>query len=170
MKSREIKLSKGFTLIELLVVIAVIAIIAGVLMMQIRPTSILQKGRDSKRLQDINTLSKAINLALAEDEITLTANGTSCTTCSSNTGSLDSSGSGYIKFITPVGKTGLSKYVSALPADPTNTGTFVYKFGSTTSDFELNAVFEHTDNANLMSTDGGNSATTYEVGTNLSIL
>lgn len=170
MKMKNKKSINGFTLIELLVVIAVIAIIAGVLMMQIRPASILQKGRDSKRLQEISTLSKAINLALAEDEITLTANGSSCTSCSSNTGTQVSTGSGYVKFVVPVGKTGLSKYLSSLPVDPTNTGNYVYKFGSTTTDFELNAVFEHPDNATLMSTDGGNSSAVYEVGTNLSIL
>jgi len=170
MTNKNIKSSYGFTLIELLVVIAVIAVIAGVLVMQIRPNLIVQKGRDSKRLQDVNTLSKALNLALAEDEITLTANGSSCTTCSSSTGTLVATGAGYVKFVIPLGKTGLSKYLSTLPVDPTNSGVYIYKFGSTVTDFELNTVFEHPDNANLMSTDGGNSATTYEIGSNLSIL
>jgi len=168
--TKYIKSTKAFTLIELLVVIAVVSILAGVVLMQIKPNLIVQKGRDSKRMQELNTLAKAINLALAEDEITLTANGASCTTCSSNTGTQVSTGSGYVKFVIPVGKTGLSKYLSTLPIDPVNSGNYVYRFGSTTSDFELNAVFEHPDNVNLMSTDGGNASAVYEIGTSLSIL
>lgn len=161
---------KGFTLIELMVVIAVIAVLAGALMMAINPQSIVQKSRDAKRMQDIETLAKALNLALAESEITLTANSSSCTTCSSNTGSLVVTGSGWVKFSVPTGKTGLSKYLSTLPTDPLNTGNSVYRFGSTVDAFELNAVFEHTDNGARMTTDGGNAAAVYEIGTNLSIL
>jgi len=170
MNIKHIKSSYAFTLIELMVVIAVIAVLAGALMMAINPQAIVQKSRDAKRIQDIDTLAKALNLALAESEITLTANSSSCTTCSSNTGTLVTSGSGYVKFTIPTGKTGLSKYLSTLPVDPLNTGNYVYRFGSTTTDFELNAVFEHSDNITRMTTDGGNASAVYEVGTNLSVL
>lgn len=161
---------KGFTLVELLIVIAVISIIAGVLLIQLRPAQIMQKSRDSQRLQDLRTLQNAINLALTEGEITLTANGSSCTSCTSSTGTASSDGSGYVKFTVPEGKTGLSNYLATLPVDPTNQGNYVFRFGSTATDFELNAVFEHTDNAGLMTTDGGNSNVYYEVGSKLDIL
>lgn len=163
-------IKNGFTLVELIIVIAVIGFIGGVLLVQLKPNLILQKGRDSKRLQEITTLQKAINLALTEGEITLTSNGTSCTSCSSTTGTSLVNGSGYVKFTIPSGKTGLSNYISALPIDPSNTGNYVYKFGSTLSDFELNLVFEHPDNATIMSTDGGNSSAIYEIGSKLDIL
>lgn len=170
MNTLNTKKSYGFTLIELMVVIAVVAVLAGALMMAINPQSIVQKSRDAKRMQDIDTLAKALNLALAEGEIQLSVNSTSCSSCKSSTGSLDTSGSGYVKFVVPVDKTGLSKYISTLPSDPLNTGSYVYSFGSTLNDYELNAVFEHTDNLSRMSTDGGNASAIYEVGTNLSIL
>ncbi len=162
--------NKGFTLIELMVVIAVIAVLAGALMLAINPNSIVQKGRDAKRIQDIDTLAKAINLALANSEITLAAYGTSCSTCTSATGSLVVDGTGYVKFTIPTGKTGLSVFLATLPSDPTNTGNYVYRFGSTTTGFELNCAFEHPDNQTRVTTDGGNSATLYEIGTSLIIL
>lgn len=170
MNTTNIKKSYGFTLIELMVVIAVVAVLAGALMMAINPQSIVQKSRDAKRMQDIDTLAKALNLALAESEIQLSVNSSSCTSCKSSTGTLATTGSGYVKFIVPVDKTGLSKYLSTLPSDPVNTGNYVYSFGSTLTDFELNAVFEHPDNTARMTTDGGNGSAVYEVGTNLSIL
>ena len=58
----------------------------------------------------------------------------------------------------------------ALPLDPLNTGTSVYTFGSTLTDWEVNAIMESVDNSAKMTTDGGNSATTLEVGTSLTIL
>ena len=170
MNIKNIKSSYAFTLIELMVVIAVIAVLAGALMVQLKPQSLIQKGRDAKRMQDIETMAKALNLALAEGEVTLTVNDSTCTTCNSIDGSTATSGSGYVKFAIPIGKTGLSRYLATLPIDPLNTGVNMYSFGSTTTDFELNVVLEHPDNVPLMSTDGGNAATVYEAGSDLSIL
>jgi prepilin-type N-terminal cleavage/methylation domain-containing protein len=170
MNTKTLKSSYGFTLIELMVVIAVVAVLAGSLVMAINPQSIVQKSRDAKRMQDIDTLAKALSLALAEGEIQLSVNSSSCTSCKSNNGTLVTSGSGYVKFVIPVDKTGLTKYLSTLPVDPLNTGNYVYTFGSTLNDFELNTVFEHADNLPRMTTDGGNGSAVYEVGTNLSIL
>ncbi len=164
------KSSRGFTLIELLVVIAVIAVLAGALLLAINPQSIIQKGRDSKRLQDVDTLVKALNLSLTDGEITLTAQGASCTTCNSSTGTQAVDGTGFVKFAIPTGKVGLTKYLPALPVDPLNTAANVYTYGATTAGFEVNAVLEHADNASKMSTDGGNDAAVYEIGTARDIL
>lgn len=54
------KQNSGFTLIELLVVIAIIGILASVVLVNI--SSSRAKARDSRRLQDINHLVKAIEM------------------------------------------------------------------------------------------------------------
>ncbi len=161
---------KGFTLVELLVVIAIVGILAGVVLIAINPATLLAKARDSQRLQDIDTINKAIGLALADNEVTLGATGT-CATCDSLSGSQTVEGAnGWVKFTIPTGKTGLSKYIAALPVDPTNTGALVYTFASTATAYELNAVLENVDNVAKMTTDGGDDAAVFEVGTNLTIL
>lgn len=159
----------GFTLVELLVVVAIIAVLAGVVIVAINPAALLQKSRDATRLQDIENIHKAMSLALADAEVALTATGT-CSNCDSASGTQSVDGTGWVKFSIPTGKTGLAKYIPTLPIDPVNTGANVYTYGATTSGYELNAVLESTDNATKMSTDGGNSATTWEIGTSLTIL
>jgi prepilin-type N-terminal cleavage/methylation domain-containing protein len=160
---------RGFTLIELLVVIAIVSILAGALLMAINPQSMVQKGRDAKRLQDIDTLVKAINLGLADGEITLNAT-TGCDNCNSANGSVALDGNGYVKFTIPSGKNGLLKFIQVLPVDPVNSGNNVYTFGSDGTNFEVEAVLEHMDNKAKMSTDGGNNSGAYEMGTSLTIL
>ena len=163
------KNQKGFTLVELLVVVAIIVVLAGVLLLAINPAALLAKGRDARRLEDIEALNKALALALADSEITLTATGT-CTTCTSLSGTQVVTGDGYVKYALPTGKTGLGKYLAALPVDPLNTGASVYTFASTTANYELNLVLESPDNTAKMTTDGGNAAGVLEVGTSLIVL
>lgn len=160
---------RGFTLIELLIVISIVSILSGLLLTVLKPGDFLAKGRDVRRTEDLNTLFKALTLAQADGQITLTTT-TSCTTCNSSSGTYLNNGTGYVKFSIPSGKTGLANFLQVLPLDPTNSGTSVYTYGSDGTNFELNAVLESTDNAAKMTTDGGNSATTYEIGTSLTIL
>ena len=54
--------SPGFTLIELLVVIAIIAILAVVVVLVLNPAQLLAQSRDVNRIQDLATLTNAINL------------------------------------------------------------------------------------------------------------
>ena len=170
---------KGFTLVELIVVIAIIAVLAGVVLVVINPAALLAKGRDAKRLEDLDALHKAISLAIADAEISLVDTAGACATCTSLTAVtaawVDGT-SGWVKFTpsTQPGKVGLSKYLPTLPVDPTNATVnlveYVYTFGSTVTTYEINAVLESTDNTLKMSTDGGNAPAVYEVGTSLTVL
>lgn len=165
---------KGFTLIELIVVIAIIGVLAGVLLIALNPAALLAKGRDAKRLDDLDQLYKAFNIALADTEIALTD--------AANPGGTQAvdGAAGWVRFTIPTGKTGLSKYVPALPLDPTNDAVtgLVYSFASRdgvpategAAGFEFNAVLESQDNVAKMSTDGGNNANSYEVGTVLTLM
>jgi prepilin-type N-terminal cleavage/methylation domain-containing protein len=164
---------KGFTLVELLVVIAIVGILAGIVLIAINPAQLLMKARDSQRLQDMDTIHKAMGLALADAEINLTDT-TGCATCTSTTGTQAVDGTnGYVKFSIPSGKTGLSKYLATLPIDPTNdtsVSNLEYVYAATTTHYELNCVLESSDNTTKMTTDGGNDNAVFEIGTDLTII
>ena len=96
---------KGFTLVELIVVIAIVAVLAGVLVIAINPAALLMKGRDSRRLEDFDSLHKAISLALADGEVTLTDT-SACATCTSVSGTQAVDGvNGWVKTPPFTGKT-----------------------------------------------------------------
>ncbi|EKE00348.1 MAG: hypothetical protein ACD_22C00043G0005 [uncultured bacterium] len=160
---------QGFTLLELMLSVSIIAILSGVLIMVINPLAIVSKGRDAKRMEDLDAISKAILLALTSEEMTLIDN-SACATCTSASGTQVVDGTGWVKFSVPLGKTGLAKFLPALPVDPINLDTNVYTFSSTVENYELNTVLESTDNATKMSVDGGDEQGVYEVGTSLTIL
>jgi prepilin-type N-terminal cleavage/methylation domain-containing protein len=164
---------KGFTLVEMLVVIAIIAILAGAVLLAINPVATMQKSRDTTRLNDMDALRSAINIALTEGEITLVDMASTPQTSAGGVQAVDGA-TGYVRFTIPTGKTGLGRYIPALPLDPTNDATLavplVYSFVSTVDAYEINCVLEYADNAVKMTTDGGSSDTVYEVGTDLTLM
>ncbi|GIW67425.1 MAG: hypothetical protein KatS3mg096_293 [Candidatus Parcubacteria bacterium] len=62
------KINKSFTLVELLVVLALIAILATVLIVVIKPADIFKRGRDSQRTSDLKNLEKIFDLILFETQ------------------------------------------------------------------------------------------------------
>jgi prepilin-type N-terminal cleavage/methylation domain-containing protein len=162
-------MSKGFTLIELLLVVAIIGILSGVMLTLINPLKIQQKSRDSRRLQDLESLVNALTLAVSEDQIEFYDTSTACGVdgCVQTEGGIAVDGTGYVKF-TVTGTMGFAEYSQVLPLDPLASSSYV--FASDGSDYEINAVLEHEDNLQKMTIDGGNSDNIYEVGTSLSIL
>jgi len=55
----------GFTLIELLIVIAIVAILATVVVLVINPVEILKESRDTRRIEDLEKVNKALSIYTA---------------------------------------------------------------------------------------------------------
>ncbi len=166
---------KGFTLVEMLVVIAIIAILAGAVLLAINPVATMQKSRDTTRLNDMDALRSAINIALTEGEIRLIDMTEPQTSEAGVSAQAVNGSTGWVRFDipgfdTPEAKTGLGRYIPALPLDPTNNADLVYTFMSTVDNYELNCVLEYPDNGVKMATDGGDNENVYEVGTSLTII
>lgn len=189
------KAQKGFTLIELLVVVAIIAILALIVMLALNPVEMARRSRDSRRLSDLETLRKAVDLSLTDGKtLPGTTSAPVTTTTAAAAGAdifkADNTGSGNM-----VGMD-ISKYISTIPQDPgyenstdtvqTSDGTnctsatpgtasiqkdaMVYTFKSNGSTYELNAYLESTDNCKAVLGDGGNATGVYELGTKLNLL
>ncbi len=163
-------IKKGFTLIELLVVMAIIAILAIAVVLVLNPAELLRQARDSRRISDVNTLSGAISLYLADKAVspnlaatfgytacylsTISGNGTSTTKCSVFAGAgaaLNASANqtNYRKINSlgwlPVNFATISIGVpfATLPIDPINDANFYYAYAATsTLTFELDAFME----------------------------
>ncbi len=163
--------NKGFTLIELLVVVAIIAILALVVLLALNPVEMARKSRDSRRLSDIGTVRRAIDLALA-DKQTLTPTGTIIINTSTSVANFDGSG------------LNISKYLSVVPQDPINDGSgdnvqvvtsgctagsttkgsMLYEYKSDGNTYVLRARLESLDNCAAITQDG-NSDNYFELGT-----
>lgn len=129
------KHTRGFTLIELLVVISIIAILSSVIFSAI--ASARMKSRDARRISDLNSIRAALELyydentsyphgSIGGDDMDPANYGVS--TLGLDTDGYDnnqmSSGS-----LGPLLSAPLRPYVTAIPADPINTGVFVYRYG-----------------------------------------
>jgi prepilin-type N-terminal cleavage/methylation domain-containing protein len=60
--------SKSFTLIELLIVLAIIAILATVLILTIKPGAIFSRARDAKRINDLKNIEKIMDVLYSTDQ------------------------------------------------------------------------------------------------------
>lgn len=165
------KTKPGFTLIELLIVIAIIAILAIIIIVAINPSKMLEKSRDSQRFSDATSVATAINLYLADNkDFTGLVGPYNSTDGASDNARKKNDGTGWL----PIDFTTVSSGapLAALPLDPTNNAAHHYTFGVDTVDktYEIDTVFESTDNTPKHSADGGNNNAVYEVGTDLTIL
>jgi len=160
----ESKISKGFSLVELVLIMGLTVVVTGVLMTAFRPYEQKAKARDGKRLSDISTLDRAVNeyrvdKGVYPDTVNILRMSTSLP--QGNVGPLEKANDGWID-------ANLSSYTTRLPSDPINDATYHYSYKHNQSGYEINAVLEFL-NENMQN-DGGDDATAYEVGNDLSIL
>lgn len=171
-KSAQVQ-NRGFTLVELLVVIAIIAILAAVVVLIINPLELTRRGRDAARLADLANLQNAINVAVQESTgsgaVTVLCQETETYPCngSSNTGTRTSNGTGWVKVDLSSLK---SVSVATLPVDPVNSTTYHYTYCANDDTWEINTVLESDQQSGKMSTEGGNEANRYEVGSSLALI
>lgn len=163
----------GFTFIQILLVLALIAVVAIILVIIIKPSKILEKSRDSQRFTDVKMLSEAINRYLAEGHNFQGLVGPYSSIdpgFSNDTLRQKIDGSGWLPINFEVMTSGAP--LQELPLDPLNNITHNYRFGASTINktYEINCVFESPENIPKLSTDGGNDADIFEIGTDLTIL
>lgn len=103
--------SRGFTLIELLVVIAIIGILSSVVLASLNSARV--KGRDARRISDVKQLQLALELYYDTQQSYPVGTGAASTTLTALT---------------------TGNYISSIPADPTNAGSYVYSYASANLD------------------------------------
>jgi prepilin-type N-terminal cleavage/methylation domain-containing protein len=155
--------SKGFTLIEILITITILAVLATLSFVALNPIQQIAKARDTKRILNITTLSKAIQIYHLE---TSTYPGTNDVIRASN---LPINGQPVNQITFGWLGVNMSSYINSMPLDPINSYPFVYRYTNSGSDFEIDTQLEITTNQKLVE-DGGNNSLKFELGTNLNLL
>ncbi|NCT55361.1 type II secretion system protein [bacterium] len=157
--------AKAFTLIELLVVLAIVTVLALVFTVALNPFKRIQESRDSKRQADLQSVRSALDIALTDGTITLTGTELSPTTGNSKTDTRVADGTGWVKY-TLIAESGLAEQISILPEDPLGNSAPCngYEFSSDGTYYELKTCFETTKYQGYYTTDGGNNADRWELG------
>ncbi len=104
------RLTGGFTLIELLVVIAIIGILSSVVLASLNSARV--KGRDARRISDVKQIQLALELYYDNNQ------------------SYPASAYALGNASTSLAALVAGNFISSIPADPTNTGNYVYSYGS----------------------------------------
>src|SRR3989344_1647792 len=66
LKTRNLKSAQAFTLIELWFLLAVLPVLSTAAVLVITPAELIKRSRDSRRLQELNELNKAISLLVVD--------------------------------------------------------------------------------------------------------
>ena len=119
-------------MIELLVVIAIIGILATIVLVSLN--SARQKARDTRRVSDIRQVALALEMYYDDHTSSGYPAVTDCT-AANWTGELTTA-------LAPT-------YVTVVPADPVNSGSNVYMYAGTATDYTLYAYLENTANSAL---------------------
>lgn len=194
---RRAGLIKSFTLIELLIVIAILALLMSIIIITLNPSELLKQTRDTKRISNLKSINNALSIFQATKPttsmgtssivyISVPDSSSSCAnlglptlpagytyTCSTTANYKKTDGTGWI----PVNFDSLDigSPLSSLPIDPTNTtSTNLFYTYTTGGSWELNAILESSKQKlsggdDKTSVDGGDSYSTYEIGTDLTL-
>jgi len=127
--------SQGFTLIEILVVITLLAILATIIVNSY--VSTLKKGRDSRRKQDLEQVSRALELYYADNNVYPA-------TLSWDSPLVNSQ-------VVPT-----KLYMKRLPSDPANTDTLEYLYETDGTYYRLFTCLENDQDANYQIYSGKN--------------
>jgi len=145
---------RGITLLELLVTISLISISATVVLSAINSAEQRKKIRDVERLSDISIIFGAVETFWVdmkrlpgEADMTYT--------------SKEQENEFWQE---------IEKYLPTQLADPTNEGTFVYRYRHEGTFYELDCMVESEGGLIEARSDGGSDDTRFEVGADLSIL
>jgi len=192
------KKEKGFTLVELIVVIGIIVILAAILIAALNPAELIKRARDTRRINDLAALNRALAYYLADVEYPNLTNdspnsnarcdgggGTKTaflsgpaavsvsgfTISSSTSRAVNGTGWVPVNFTLITGGSPLPQ----LPVDPLNDSRYVYIYACSVIGgltYELGGRLESLRYKDLATNtiDGGNDNNTYEVGTKLDIM
>jgi general secretion pathway protein G len=131
---------RGFTLIELLVVIGLIGMLSGVVWAYVNQGR--GKGRDARRLMDLQTLTKALELSQNESKV---YPGTAGTVYVSGTGACVSTHTQLNTVLT-------TAFISNIPKDPSATQCYFYIPDAGNQSYKL---FMQPEDATLLTKDSG---------------
>jgi hypothetical protein len=169
----------------------------SIIIITLNPSEILKQTRDTKRISNLKSINNALSIFQATKPTTSTGtanivyisipdSSSTCTNlslptlptgytyqCSTSTNYKKTDGTGWI----PVNFDSLDigSPLSSLPIDPTNTtSTNLFYTYTTGGSWELNAILESSKQKlsggdDKTSVDGGDSYSTYEIGTDLSL-
>lgn len=148
---------------EVMIAVIVVSVVVTGSILLINPVEKQKEARDKKRISDLNYIDVAINEYLLDNgQLPDLANTLRVSTEIPLGGSnLSSSTSGWIL-------SNLSAYISKLPIDPVNDATYYYSYYQDGRTYELSAYFEAL--FDVSANDGGNDNTSYEIGSNLSLI
>ncbi|MDP2692981.1 MAG: type II secretion system protein [bacterium] len=142
-QSKRIFSNHGFTLIELLVVIAIIGLLSTLGVVSLNTAR--QKARDTQRITNVNTISKAIALYQSDHEgIPPGEEGVEYV-------------NGNDKWIPGLSPT----YMSVVPSDPIDNGAYKFHYARNGNNYEVLAFLED-HGSDAACGDGGNSCEYYE--------
>lgn len=185
----------GFSFLQLVVVVGVIAVLVAVFSLIIKPAEIVQRARDSRRLNDLNNLQLTLRTLIAENATTSLGNSNtvylslpdssaSCTSwleqlptlppdwsyrCAAQINLNNLDGSGWLPVNLQTAKTG---GIKQLPLDPINKPPYYYSYVTANNAYELTAYLVHQLNrgtSTISGKDGGTNACLYEVGTDIDL-
>lgn len=116
----------GFTIVELLIVIVVIGILAAITI--VAYNGIQDRARDSKRQQDTDSIIKALNLYLVDNNTFPNTGGST---------SIDSAWSTTADASWQTFATNIATYLKQLPADPISTPNVNFSSASNTYNYSV---------------------------------